>query len=82
MEGAFRTPILRCVARRPSFMHTGQVQSLEAVVDFFAMGGHPGGFFGSKEIGPLGLDAAQKKDLVAFLGALDGPGADAALLSE
>lgn len=82
MEGSFRTPMLRCVARRPSFMHTGQLRTLEAVVEFFAMGGHPGGYFGSKEIAPLGLDAAQKKDLVAFLGALDGPGADAALVSK
>ncbi|MFO0615692.1 MAG: cytochrome c peroxidase [Polyangiaceae bacterium] len=82
MEGSFRTPILRCVARRPSFMHTGQLRTLEAVVEFFSDGGHPGGFFGTREIAPLGLSTSQRDDLVAFLGALDGPGADASLLSE
>src|SRR5262249_49662262 len=29
MTGAFRTPGLRCVSKRPAFMHTGQMQSLE-----------------------------------------------------
>src|SRR6185295_4674415 len=29
MEGAFRTPSLRCVGSRPSFMHTGQYRTLE-----------------------------------------------------
>lgn len=79
MEGAFRTPGLRCVAMRPSFFHTGQIQSLAAVVDFFAAGGHVGGYPGVKEIVSLPLDAQAKADLVAFLGALDGPGPDASL---
>ena len=79
-EGSFRTPSLRCVARRPSFMHTAQLRSLAAVVSFFAEGGHPGGFPGTKEIGPLPLGERERNDLVAFLRALDGTGPDPALL--
>ena len=33
MTGAFRTPILRCVATRPTFMHTGQLRTLADVVE-------------------------------------------------
>jgi cytochrome c peroxidase len=78
-EGAFRTPMLRCVSRRPSFMHTAQLRTLEAVVDFFDQGGHPGGYPGVSELTPLHLSTEQKADLVAFLRSLDGPGADPAL---
>jgi cytochrome c peroxidase len=80
LEGSFRTPTLRCVSRRPSFMHTGQLRTLEAVVDFFDRGGDDMAFYGKKEIVPLGLSAQQKSDLVAFLKALDGPGPSSALL--
>ncbi len=72
LEGAFRTPSLRCVGIRPSFMHTGQMLSLKAVVAFFDSGGHTGAYFGTKEIAPLGLSDEQKQDLVAFLNALGG----------
>jgi cytochrome c peroxidase len=78
-DGAFRTPTLRCVSQRPSFFHTGQVTSLAAVVDFFDAGGHAFGFYGTKEIEPLDLSDQDKSDLVAFLEALDGPGAAADL---
>jgi cytochrome c peroxidase len=80
LEGSFRTPTLRCVSRRPSFMHTAQLRTLEAVVDFFDQGGNEMAFYGQKEITPLGLSAQQKSDLVAFLEALDGPGPPSALL--
>jgi cytochrome c peroxidase len=80
MEGAFRSPTLRCAARRPSFFHTGQTRSLAAVVGFFDAGGDPaGGYEGTSELAPLGLSQLQKDDLVAFLQALDGPGADMSL---
>jgi len=78
--GAFSTPSLRCVARRPSFMHTGQFRSLEDVVDFFAKGGNESGFLGKSENAPLDLSATEKASLVAFLRALDGPGPDPALI--
>jgi cytochrome c peroxidase len=78
-EGSFRTPMLRCVARRPSYFHTGQARTLDAVVDFFDRGGDNFGFEGTSEIKPLGLTTQEKSDLVAFLGALNGSGAPATL---
>jgi cytochrome c peroxidase len=79
-EGAFRTPTLRCVSLRPSFMHTGQLRSLEEVVAFHDRGGHPYGYPGTNELTPLALSDAERQDLVEFLGSLDGPGPPANLL--
>jgi cytochrome c peroxidase len=79
LEGAFRTPTLRCASRRPSFFHTGQARTLDDVVDLFDHGGAAGGYLGTNELVPLKLSAQQKMDLVAFLKALDGPGAASAL---
>lgn len=81
LEGSFRTPMLRCVARRPSFMHTGQMKALAAVVDHFNRGGNEAGYPGTNELAPLDLDEGERGDLVAFLRALDGPGAAAELLA-
>jgi cytochrome c peroxidase len=81
-EGAFRTPTLRCVSSHPSFMHTGQLSGLDQVVGFFARGGDPaGGYPGVNELKPVALDERERADLVAFLGALEGPGPAAALLT-
>ena len=74
MNGAFRTPILRCVSKRPSFMHTGQLPTLDSVVAFFAQGGDTHGYLGTSEISALPLSAQDQADLVAFMEALDGPG--------
>jgi cytochrome c peroxidase len=79
--GAFRTPRLRCVAERPSFMHTGHVMSLEEVVDFFDRGGDQFGFLGTSELSPLGLTPRERADLVAFMKTLSGAGPDRALLT-
>ncbi|HYQ47400.1 MAG TPA: cytochrome c peroxidase [Polyangiaceae bacterium] len=80
LEGAFRTPGLRCNARHPSFMHTGQLRNLAQVVEFFDRGGDAAGHYpGANELTALGLSEQQKLDLVAFLGTLMGPGPDAAL---
>ena len=82
MAGAFRTPTLRCVALRPTFMHTGQLGTLSDVVAFFAQGGDPPGRYpGTSELAALSLTALDQSDLVAFLEALTGPGAPAALQS-
>jgi cytochrome c peroxidase len=81
LEGAFRTPTLRCIADQPSFMHTGQLENLAQVVHFFARGGDPpGGYPGSSELGPLELSAADEADLVAFIAALQGAGPPPELL--
>jgi len=81
METAFRTPKLRCASKRPSFMHTAQILSLDAVVAFFNGGGHRFGYMGKNELTPLDLSTDESADLVAFLRSLDGPGPAAALLS-
>jgi cytochrome c peroxidase len=80
LEGAFRTPTLRCLSVHPSFMHTGQMSRLDQVVAFFDRGGDPAGAYpGHNELRPLGLSERERADLVAFLGTLDGPGPAAAL---
>jgi cytochrome c peroxidase len=72
-EGAFRTPPLRCAGKRPSFMHSGLLHSLEEVVAFFDRGGDaPGTYVGKGVLSPLGLTTEERADLVAFLRALDG----------
>lgn len=79
LEGAFRTPRLRCVAQRPSFMHTGQFLNLDDVVAFFNRGGDSAGYPGKSELTPLALSAEERSDLIAFMGALTGPGPAAEL---
>jgi cytochrome c peroxidase len=79
MDGAFRTPSLRCVGPRPTFMHDGQLVSLEDVIAFFDRGGDREGFHGTSEIAPIGLSRDERSDLVAFLRTLDGPGPAATL---
>ncbi len=74
LEGAFRTPILRCVSARPTFMHTGQLGTLSAVVSFFSRGGDASGYPGTSELSVLSLTPDEINDLTAFLGALSGPG--------
>ena len=74
MDGAFRTPTLRCVAKRPTFMHNGQIGTLDDVLLFFDRGGDASGFHGVSELSALGLSEEDRADMVAFLKALDGPG--------
>jgi cytochrome c peroxidase len=82
LDGAFRTPTLRCVTARPTFMHSGLLHSLTDVVAFLDRGGDPSGSYpGKSELVPLGLSSGEKADLVAFLGTLDGPGPSQDLLS-
>jgi cytochrome c peroxidase len=82
MTGAFRTPILRCEARRPSFMHTGQIPTLAQVVAFFSRGGDAFGYPGKSEIAPLGLSPQDQQDLTAFLGTLEGAGPPSTLTTK
>jgi cytochrome c peroxidase len=69
-EGAFKTPSLRCVADRPTLMHTGLVRSLDEAVAFFDRGGGTSDYPGTKEIAPLGLSPDDRRDLVEFLNVL------------
>lgn len=80
-DGAFRTPRLRCVAQRPSFMHTGHIGKLADVIEFFDRGGEQGGFPGQNELVALKLTARERADLLAFLSTLTGSGPAPALLA-
>ena len=87
-DGAFRTPTLRCVSKRTSFMHTGQLRRLDGalgVVAFFNRGGDtPIGAptaIGANELHSLGLSLRETADVVSFLQALDGPGPAIELLT-
>jgi len=71
--GAFKTPTLRDVAETAPYMHDGSLKTLEEVVEFYNKGGIP-----NKNLDPnirkLNLTEQDKKDLVAFLKALNGEG--------
>jgi cytochrome c peroxidase len=68
---AFKTPTLRDVARRSPYMHDGSVPTLDAVLELYDRGGieRPSR---AEEIHRLGLTAAEKSDLIAFLATLNG----------
>lgn len=72
--GAWRTKGLRQVAETAPYMHSGQLATLEEVVDFYDQGGHSAGFHGTRDdiMQPLGLSDAEKSDLVEFLRSLTG----------
>jgi cytochrome c peroxidase len=71
LVGAFRTPSLRCAARHPSFMHSGQILSLEAAVAFIVDGGGAHAVVGRNDLAPVPLSDDERAALVAFLRALD-----------
>ena len=70
-KGAFKTPTLRDVAKRPPYMHDGSLETLADVVAFYDRGGIPNPWL-SATITPLRLTAEERRDLVAFLEALTG----------
>lgn len=76
--GRFRAPSLRNVERTAPYMHDGSVESLAAVLDFYAAGGRvilSGPLAGDGRLSPLrndfigriDLSAQDKADLIAFL---------------
>jgi cytochrome c peroxidase len=66
-RGKFATPSLRDLKYTAPYMHNGMFKTLAEVVEFYDRGGGPGA-----ALKPLGLSAAEKKSLVAFLDALSG----------
>jgi cytochrome c peroxidase len=70
-KGAFKTPTLRSITESAPYMHDGAFKTLEEVVDFFDKGGNANPQLSSL-MKPLGLDAQEKTDLIAFLKALTG----------
>jgi cytochrome c peroxidase len=71
--GKFRVPSLRNVAVTAPYMHDGSLTTLEEVIEQYDRGGrgHPNT---DPTIRPLGLTAAEKADLLAFLRALTDEG--------
>lgn len=65
----FRTAPLRNVALTPPYMHDGALGTLEKVVAFYDSGG-PGNETQDPRVRPLGLTAADRDALVAFLNSL------------
>lgn len=66
----FKVPSLRNVALRPPYMHAGQFQTLEEVVDHYNRA--PAAPAGESEIKPLQLSEREAAQLVAFLRTLNG----------
>jgi cytochrome c peroxidase len=68
---AYKTPGLRNVALTAPYMHDGSLATLESVVAFYDAGGidNPGK---SPLLKPIGLNAAEREALVAFLRSLTG----------
>ncbi len=71
--GAFKTPTLRDIDRTAPYMHDGSLKTLEEVVDIYDKGGVKNRNLEAK-MKPLHLTDQDKKDLVAFLKALNGEG--------
>lgn len=71
----YRTPSLRNVALSAPYMHDGSLRRLADVIDFYDRGGVPNDNQ-SPLIRPLGLTAAERGDLEAFLHALTGSDVD------
>jgi cytochrome c peroxidase len=70
-KGAFRTPMLRNVAKTAPYMHDGSLTTLSQVIDHYARGGDKNPFL-DEHITPLTLTEADKADLIAFLESLTG----------
>jgi cytochrome c peroxidase len=71
MRGAFKTPTLRDIALTAPYMRNGAYASLMEVVEHYNRGGDDQENL-SMNIVPLGLTAAEKAELVAFMESLTG----------
>ncbi|MBJ20124.1 MAG: photosynthetic protein synthase I [Deltaproteobacteria bacterium] len=70
--GTFVTPSLREVSKTAPYMHNGVLPTLEAVVDFYNVGGIREATNKDPLIRPLGLSGSEKTALVEFLKSLAG----------
>ena len=74
-KGQFRTKSLRNIVGAGPYMHSGQLATLEDVINFYDMGGgDPGssGIIKDSKMMPLNLTAGEKADLVEFMKTLSG----------
>ncbi len=65
-RGRFKTPSLRNVGIKPSYMHTGQFQNLNAVLGFYAGPGAPGNN-NRDPLLPVAIPVPQRPAVVDFL---------------
>ncbi len=70
-RGAFKTPTLRNVALTAPYMHDGSQKTLEEVVEWYVIGGHPNPNLSDK-IKKFDATAQDKADLVEFMKSLTG----------
>ena len=70
-SGNFKTPTLRELERSAPYMHDGSLATLEAVIDFYSVGGRPNPNL-DREIAPRRFTRSDKRDLLAFLRSLNG----------
>jgi cytochrome c peroxidase len=68
LRGAFKPPSLRGVARRPPYMHAGQLRTLDDVLEHYNRA--PRAVVGRSELHPLGLGRGDLAALKAFLSSL------------
>lgn len=82
--GEFRTPTLREVGGGGPYMHQGQFATLEEVIDFYSDQVSPRTSHGDLDLvlKPVGLTAAEKADLAAFLRSLTSTGLPENLLRQ
>lgn len=71
--GKFKVPTLRDLARTAPYMHDGRFKTLGDVLDFYAKGALPNPHLDTR-ITAFYMDQQTKKDLLAFLTALNGEG--------
>ena len=71
LNGSFKTPTLREVARTGPYMHDGSIAVLEDVIDFYSEGGRPNPYLDS-EIRRRSFTLDEKRELVSFLRSLTG----------
>lgn len=79
-RGLFKTPSLRNWKGSERFMHDGRFASMEEVIDFYA--DPPPPEVGKSELDPLRFSARDKRDLLAFMDALNGSWPDLARYEE
>jgi len=82
-KGEFRTANLRGIVDSAPYMHSGQLATLDEVIDFYDKGGGTP-VSGTKDplLVPLGLTKEEKADLIEFLKSLSGAPIAPELLQE
>ena len=76
-RAAFRTPTVRGVEHTAPYMHSGQIATLEDVIEFYNSGGGT-----AARLVPLHLTEEEASNLLAFLKSLTGDAIPAALLQD